>query len=134
MPPRILIGKVGLDGHDRGAKVVARGLRDAGFDVIYTGIRKKPETIARAAVQEDVDAIGLSSLSGGHMTNFTDVLDHLNEMGRPDIPVFGGGVIPDEDVNELKDRGMREIFGPGTELSDIVAFLEDDLRLSQEAR
>jgi methylmalonyl-CoA mutase C-terminal domain/subunit len=132
MPPRILIGKVGLDGHDRGAKVVARGLRDAGFDVIYTGIRKKPETIARAAVQEDVDAIGLSSLSGGHMTNFTDVLEALDDLGRPDIPVFGGGVIPDEDVEELKKRGMREIFGPGTDLSTIVEFLEDELNLAQE--
>lgn len=124
---RILVGKVGLDGHDRGAKVIARGLRDAGFDVIYTGIRQKPRTIARAAVQEDVDAIGLSSLSGGHMANFTAVLEELEEMGRPDIPVYGGGIIPEEDAGELREKGIERIFGPGTELDEIVAFLEDEL-------
>jgi methylmalonyl-CoA mutase C-terminal domain/subunit len=125
--PRVLIGKVGLDGHDRGAKVIARGLRDAGFDVIYTGIRQKPRTIAQAAVQEDVDAIGLSSLSGGHMANFTAVLEELEEMGRPDIPVYAGGIIPEEDAEVLRERGIKRIFGPGTELDEIVSCLEDDL-------
>lgn len=127
MTKRILIGKVGLDGHDRGAKVVARALRDAGFDVIYSGIRKKPRSIARAAVQEDVDAVGLSSLSGGHMANFPDVLEALEEMGRPDIPVYGGGIIPEEDAGELKKMGMEEIFGPGTELKELADFLESEL-------
>jgi methylmalonyl-CoA mutase C-terminal domain/subunit len=132
MPPRVLIGKVGLDGHDRGAKVVARALRDAGFDVIYTGIRKRPSAIARAAVQEDVDAIGLSSLSGAHMANFTDVLEELEELGRSDIPIFGGGVIPEEDAEELKEAGMIEIFGPGTETSTIIDFLKNDLGLETQ--
>ncbi len=133
MAPRILIGKVGLDGHDRGAKVVARALRDAGFDVIYTGIRKRPSAIARAAVQEDVDAIGLSSLSGGHMKNFSDVLEELEELGRSDIPVFGGGIIPEEDEEALKDAGMEEIFGPGTDTSVIVDYLETTLALETQA-
>lgn len=124
---RILIGKAGLDGHDRGAKVVARGLRDAGFEVIYTGIRQTPEAVARTAVQEDVDAVGLSSLSGGHMTVFPAVIEEIEEMGRDDILVFGGGVIPDDDVEELKEKGMEEIFGPGTDIDVIVDFLEDHL-------
>lgn len=127
MPKRVLIGKVGLDGHDRGAKVVARGLRDAGYEVIYSGIRKTPEEIARAAVQEDVDVVGLSSLSGGHMTNFPAVLEELEDRGRSDIPVFAGGIIPDEDVEALKDEGLVEVFGPGTDLSTIVEFLESEL-------
>lgn len=124
---RILIGKAGLDGHDRGAKVVARGLRDAGFEVIYTGIRQTPEAVARTAVQEDVDAVGLSSLSGGHMTVFPAVMDEIEQMGRDDILVFGGGVIPDDDVEELKEEGMAEIFGPGTDIDVIVDFLEEHL-------
>lgn len=132
MPTRVLIGKVGLDGHDRGAKVVARGLRDEGFEVIYTGIRKTPEEIAGAAVQEDVDVIGLSSLSGGHMTNFPAVLEELEKQGRADIPVFAGGIIPDDDAEELKDRGIIEVFGPGTDISTIVDFLET--RLDAKAR
>lgn len=127
MAARVLIGKVGLDGHDRGAKVIARGLRDEGFDVIYTGIRQKPRAIARAAVQEDVDAIGLSSLSGGHMTNFSDVLEALEELGRPDIPVYAGGIIPEEDVQTLKEKGIQEVFGPGTEMSEIVDRFRSDL-------
>jgi methylmalonyl-CoA mutase C-terminal domain/subunit len=124
---RILIGKAGLDGHDRGAKVVARGLRDAGFEVIYTGIRQTPEAVARTAVQEDVDAVGLSSLSGGHMTVFPAVMEQLEELGREDLLVFGGGVIPDDDAEELKELGMAAIFGPGTDIDVIVDFLEDNL-------
>lgn len=124
---RILIGKVGLDGHDRGAKVVARGLRDAGYEVIYTGIRQTPEAVARTAVQEDVDAVGLSSLSGGHMTVFPAVIEQLEEQERGDLLVFGGGVIPDDDAEELRKLGMAEIFGPGTDISVIVDFLEDNL-------
>lgn len=128
MGTRILIGKVGLDGHDRGAKVIARGLRDEGFDVIYTGIRQKPNSIARAAIQEDVDAVGLSSLSGGHMTNFSDVLEALEELGRPDIPVYAGGIIPEEDVEALQNKGIREVFGPGTEIEEIVEQFRSDLK------
>lgn len=124
---RILIGKAGLDGHDRGAKVVARGLRDAGYEVIYTGIRQTPEAVARTAVQEDVDAVGLSSLSGGHMTVFPAVMEELEAMGRDDVLVFGGGVIPDDDATALKEMGMEEIFGPGTDIEVIVDFLDSHL-------
>ncbi|MFB6356877.1 MAG: cobalamin B12-binding domain-containing protein [bacterium] len=122
---RIMIGKAGLDGHDRGAKVVARGLKDAGYEVIYTGIRQTPEDVASTAVQEDVDAVGLSSLSGGHMAVFPEVIDQLEELGRGDIPVFGGGVIPDDDAEELKEIGMEEIFGPGTDIEEILKFLDE---------
>jgi len=127
VPYRILIGKVGLDGHDRGAKVVARGLREAGFEVIYTGIRRTPEEVARTAVQEDVDAVGLSSLSGGHMAVFPGVIDALQERGREDILLFGGGVIPEEDSDALREEGIREIFGPGTPIERIVGFLREEL-------
>lgn len=127
MSSRVLIAKVGLDGHDRGAKVVARRLRDAGFEVIYTGIRKTPEQVARAAVQEDVEAIGLSSLSGGHMTVFPEVMEELEKRGRGDVLVFAGGVIPEEDQEKLKDLGIKEIFGPGTDLDRIVEYLENEL-------
>lgn len=126
-PHRILIGKVGLDGHDRGAKVVARGLRDAGFEVIFTGIRQTAEAVARTAVQEDVDAVGLSSLSGGHMATFPEVMEALEEAGREDLLFFGGGVIPDDDEAELKQMGMQQIFGPGTDIETIVEFLEENL-------
>lgn len=132
MVNRILIGKVGLDGHDRGAKVVARALREEGFEVIYTGIRKSPDEVARAAVQEDVDVIGLSSLSGGHMSNFPKVLDELNDLGRPDIPVFAGGVIPEEDAVELKERGIEELFGPGTDISEIVEIFKEHTSKDEE--
>lgn len=132
MVNRILIGKVGLDGHDRGAKVVARALREEGFEVIYTGIRKSPDEVARAAVQEDVDAIGLSSLSGGHMSNFPKVLDELKNLGRPDIPVFAGGVIPEEDADELKERGIEELFGPGTDISEIVEIFKEHTSKGEE--
>ena len=120
---RVLVGKPGLDGHDRGAKFIARALRDDGFEVVYTGIRRTPEEIAAAAVQEDVAAIGLSSLSGGHVRLFPAVVEALKKFHAEDIPVIGGGVIPDEDVPALKEAGIIEIFTPGTPLKKIlVAF------------
>ncbi len=122
---RILVAKPGLDGHDRGAKIIARALRDAGFEVIYTGLHQTPEMIVEAAVQEDVDAIGLSILSGAHMTLFPKVLELLKEKGADDVPVFGGGIIPDEDAAELKRLGIREIFTPGASTEDIVAWIRE---------
>jgi methylmalonyl-CoA mutase C-terminal domain/subunit len=124
---RILIAKPGLDGHDRGAKVVARGLADAGYEVIYTGLHQTPEQIAEAAVQEDVDAVGLSVLSGAHMTLFPRVMELLRERGAGDMLVFGGGIIPDEDAEALKRLGVKGIFTPGTPISDIVSFLQEKL-------
>ena len=126
-PYRILIAKPGLDGHDRGAKVIVRGLRDAGFEVIYTGIRQTPEMIAQTALQEDVDAVGLSLLSGAHMTLFPRIVTLLRERGLKGVLVFGGGIIPDEDVAALKKKGMHQIFGPGTPLSDIADYLKKNL-------
>ncbi|ADD28336.1 MULTISPECIES: cobalamin B12-binding domain-containing protein [Meiothermus] len=120
---RVLIAKPGLDGHDRGAKVVARALRDAGMEVIYTGLRQTPEMIVSAALQEDVDAIGLSVLSGAHMHYFGEVRRLLKEQGADDILLFGGGIIPDEDVPHLKAMGVAAVFGPGTSTQDIVEFL-----------
>ncbi len=120
---RVLIAKPGLDGHDRGAKVIVRALRDAGFEVIYTGIRQTPEMIAQAAVQEDVDAVGLSLLSGAHMTLFPKVVEMLRAKGLKDVLVFGGGIIPNEDIPALKKKGVDEIFGPGTPTSDIADYL-----------
>ncbi|MBI4377232.1 MAG: cobalamin B12-binding domain-containing protein [Elusimicrobia bacterium] len=122
-PYRILIAKPGLDGHDRGAKVIVRALRDAGFEVIYTGIRQTPEMIAQTAMQEDVDAIGLSLLSGAHMTLFPQVTQLLKARGLERVLVFGGGIIPDEDVAKLKKKGVDRVFGPGTPLSTIVDYL-----------
>ena len=119
---RVLIAKPGLDGHDRGAKVIARALRDAGIEVIYTGLRQTPEDIVEAAIQEDVDAIGLSCLSGAHMTLFPQVVQLLKRRRSGDIVVAGGGIIPKDDVPKLKKAGIREIFGPGTSLADIVEF------------
>jgi methylmalonyl-CoA mutase C-terminal domain/subunit len=119
-PIRVLIAKPGLDGHDRGAKVVARALRDAGMEVIYAGLRQTPEEIVRAALEEDVDLIGLSILSGAHMALFPRVLLLLKEQGGDIIPVFAGGIIPDEDARRLKKAGIRAIFGPGTSLEEIV--------------
>lgn len=124
---RILIAKPGLDGHDRGAKVVARGLADAGYEVIYTGLHQTPEQIAETAIQEDVDAVGLSILSGAHMTLFPRVMDLLAERGGGEIVVFGGGIIPADDADELKRMGVAGIFTPGTPISDIVSFLEKRL-------
>jgi methylmalonyl-CoA mutase C-terminal domain/subunit len=121
---RVLVAKPGLDGHDRGAKVVARALRDAGMEVIYTGLRQTPEMVVEAALQEDVDVIGLSILSGAHMALFPKIVELLKEEGVDDILVIGGGIIPEDDVTALKECGIAEIFGPGTPLSDIVEFIE----------
>jgi methylmalonyl-CoA mutase C-terminal domain/subunit len=129
---RILIAKPGLDGHDRGAKVVARSLRDAGFEVIYTGIRQTPEMIADAALQEDVDAIGLSILSGAHLTLFPRVMDELRERGMDDVLVWAGGIIPPEDVEAIKGMGIAEVFGPGTSTQDTVEFLRRELASRRE--
>lgn len=125
---RILVAKPGLDGHDRGAKIIARALRDAGFEVIYTGLHQTPEMIAAAAVQEDVDAIGLSILSGAHMTLFPVVIELLREKGIDDVTVFGGGIIPPEDIPELKRRGVKEIFTPGTTTQQIIDWVRANVR------
>lgn len=121
---RVLIGKPGLDGHDRGAKVVARALRDAGFEVIYTGLHQTPEMIVNAALQEDVQAIGLSILSGAHMHLFSRVMELLKEKKAEDILVFGGGIIPDDDIAALKKVGVSQIFTPGTSTVDIIDWLQ----------
>ncbi len=131
MPARVLIAKPGLDGHDRGAKVVARALRDAGCEVIYSGLHQTPEQIVEIAVQEDVDGIGLSVLSGAHLTVFPRVMEILKERGIDDIVVFGGGVIPDQDVETLKQAGLAEIFTPGTSLSDISEWVRDNLHTDE---
>lgn len=131
---RILIGKPGLDGHDRGAKFLVRALRDAGFEVVYTGIRRTPEEIAAAAVQEDVAAVGLSSLSGAHLRLFPAVVEALRERQAADIPVLGGGVIPDEDIPALKKAGVIKIFTPGTPLEVILQAFRDACRLHFEER
>jgi methylmalonyl-CoA mutase, C-terminal domain len=123
-PLRILIGKVGLDGHDRGIKLVARALRDAGMEIIYTGLHQTPEQIVSAAIQEDVDAIGLSVLSGAHNTLFLRVLELLKEQDADDIVVFGGGIIPNEDIPTLHAAGVRALFRPGTTMADIVDFVK----------
>ncbi len=117
---RILVAKPGLDGHDRGVKIIARALRDAGVEVIYTGLHQTPEMVAEAALQEDVDAVGLSILSGAHMTLFPAVIEELKRRGVGDVVVFGGGIIPPEDIAELKQRGVREIFTPGATTQEIV--------------
>ncbi len=122
-PLRVLVAKPGLDGHDRGAKVVAAALRDAGMEVIYTGLHQTPEMIATAAVQEDVDVVGLSILSGAHMTLFPRVRQLLDAMGRPDILVTGGGIIPPEDIAALEREGIGKLFGPGTPTSELVEYL-----------
>ena len=128
---RVLIAKPGLDGHDRGAKIVARALRDAGMEVIYTGLRQSPEQIVTAAIQEDVDVVGLSILSGAHMHLFRRVLDLLGEQDAADIMVFGGGIIPDEDIPALKELGVAEIFQPGTTTTEIIEFLQKRCREKQ---
>jgi methylmalonyl-CoA mutase C-terminal domain/subunit len=123
-PIRVLIAKPGLDGHDRGAKVVAAALRDAGMEVIYTGLHQTPEMIASAAIQEDVDVVGLSILSGAHMTLFPRVLELLHAGGRDDILVTGGGILPREDIDALRDRGVGQLFGPGTPTSALVDYIK----------
>jgi len=125
---RVLVAKPGLDGHDRGAKVIARALRDAGMEVIYTGLRQTPEQIVNAAIQEDVDVIALSILSGAHNHLFPRVVELLEERGVDDILVFGGGVIPEEDIPFLKSKGIAEIFGPGTPTSKTIDFIRANLK------
>lgn len=124
-PIRVLVAKPGLDGHDRGAKVVAAALRDAGMEVIYTGLHQTPEMIATAAIQEDVDVVGLSILSGAHMTLFPRVRALLDEAGRPDILLTGGGIIPGEDMEALQARGVGRLFGPGTATGDLVTYIRE---------
>ncbi|MEO7985148.1 MAG: cobalamin B12-binding domain-containing protein [Gemmatimonadales bacterium] len=123
-PIRVLVAKPGLDGHDRGAKVVAAALRDAGMEVVYTGLHQTPEMIATAAVQEDVDVVGLSILSGAHMTLFPRVRTLLESMGRPDVLITGGGIIPLDDMNALQQLGIGRLFGPGTPTSDLIEYIE----------
>ncbi len=130
---RILVAKPGLDGHDRGAKVVARALSDAGFEVIYTGLHQTPEMIAAAAVQEDVDAVGLSVMSGAHMTLFPAVVDLLRDQDAKDIVVFGGGIIPQDDVPKLKERGVSEVFLPGSSTQVIIDWIRAHIRPAQAA-
>jgi methylmalonyl-CoA mutase C-terminal domain/subunit len=124
---RVLVAKPGLDGHDRGAKVLARALRDAGMEVIYTGLRQTPESIAETALQEDVDVVALSCLSGAHMTLFPKVVDLLRTKGASDVLVLGGGVIPYDDIPELKKRGIAEVYGPGTATQDVVKYIHEHL-------
>lgn len=125
---RVLVAKPGLDGHDRGAKVVARALRDAGFEVIYTGIRLTPEQIAEAAVQEDVNVVALSLLSGAHNTLFPQVVELLNQKGLTDVLVIGGGVIPEADIPGLKAAGIKAIFTPGTPITEVVKFINENVK------
>lgn len=128
MKLRVLVAKPGLDGHDRGAKIVARGYRDAGFEVIYIGLHQTPEQIVNAAIQEDVDLIGLSCLSGAHMHLFTAVVKQLAEKGAGDITVIGGGIIPKEDIPKLKKVGIKEIFLPGTPLAEIIKWTKEKVK------
>lgn len=124
-PIKVLIAKPGLDGHDRGAKVVANALRDAGMEVIYTGLHQTPEMIVEASIQEDVDIVSLSILSGAHMTLLPKVREMMDAQGLKDIPLIGGGIIPDSDADELKKMGVAQIFGPGTDTTDIVKFIQN---------
>ena len=126
-PIRVLVAKPGLDGHDRGAKVIARALRDAGMEVIYTGLRQTGEMIVSAAVQEDVDAVGMSILSGAHMHYFREVIDGLREQGAEDILVFGGGIVPDQDLPKLEEMGVGAIFTPGASTQEVVKYLEREV-------
>lgn len=128
MKIRVLVAKPGLDGHDRGAKVVARALRDAGFEVIYTGLRQTPEQIAETAHQEDVDVVGLSILSGAHMRLFPEIMKLLKEKGMDDVLVIAGGIIPEDDIKPLKKLGIKAIFGPGTPTSEIVEYIREKVK------
>jgi methylmalonyl-CoA mutase C-terminal domain/subunit len=124
---KVLVAKPGLDGHDRGAKVVARALRDCGMEVIYTGIRQTPQMIAQAALQEDVDVVGLSSLSGAHMSLFTRVVEEMRRRGLGDVLVMAGGIIPDEDIDALREIGVEAVFGPGSSTQDMAHFIQSRL-------
>jgi methylmalonyl-CoA mutase C-terminal domain/subunit len=124
-PLKVLIAKPGLDGHDRGAKVLARGLRDEGFEVVYTGLRQTPEMVATAALQEDVDVVGLSILSGAHLTLLPRICQLLREQGMADVLVTAGGIIPDEDVPVLEEAGVAAVFGPGTSIGEVAAFMRE---------
>jgi methylmalonyl-CoA mutase C-terminal domain/subunit len=127
---RVLVAKPGLDGHDRGAKVVARSLRDAGFEVIYTGIRQTPQMIAEAALQEDVDVVGLSILSGAHLTLCPKVVELLREQGQQNVLVLVGGIVPDEDIEKLRDAGVEAVFGPGASTQQIVDFINQNAKVA----
>jgi len=127
-PIRVLIAKPGLDGHDRGAKMLTLGLRDEGMEVIYTGIRQTPESIVETAVQEDVDVVGLSSLSGAHYYHFPRVAELLREKGMNQVLVIGGGIIPQEDIQRLKEKGIKGIFGPGTSIKDVAKFIRENVQ------
>jgi len=124
---RVMVAKPGLDGHDRGARIIARAYRDAGFEVVYTGLHQTPEEIVEAAIQEDVDMIGLSSLAGAHKYLFPAVVELLREKAADDIVVCGGGIIPDDDIEKLKELGVKEVFTPGTHLDDIVKWVEQNV-------
>ena len=128
-PIRVLIAKVGLDGHDRGAKVIASALRDAGMEVIYTGLRQTPEMVVQTAIQEDVDALGVSILSGAHNTVFPRILSLMKEKEVTDILLTGGGIIPDADADELNKQGVAKLFAPGTEMSEIVAYIQQNVKI-----
>lgn len=128
---RVLVAKPGLDSHDRGAKVVARALRDSGMEVIYTGLRQTPEQIAETVLQEDVDVLGLSILSGAHMTLFPKIVESMKQKGLNDVLVFAGGIIPEEDVPSLKKLGIKEIFGPGTATETVVKFVKENVKRSR---
>ena len=132
-PIKVLIAKPGLDGHDRGAKVLARGLRDEGFEVVYTGLRQTPEMIVTAALQEDVDVVGLSILSGAHMTLLPRICDGLREKGLDDVLVTAGGIIPDDDIPALQEAGISRVFGPGTTIREVADFFRSNVRPRTEA-
>lgn len=131
---RLLVGKVGLDGHDRGAKIIARALRDAGHEVIYTGLHQTPEQVVETAIQEDVDGIGLSTLSGAHLHLFRRVTELLRERGAADVAVFGGGIIPEEDMQRLREMGVRQVFRPGTTTGEILRFLDAEVAPRRSGR
>ena len=124
---KVLIAKPGLDGHDRGAKIIARGLRDAGFEVVYTGLHQTPEEIVATAIQEDVDVIGVSSLAGAHMYLFPRIIELLTEKGADDIPVFGGGIIPEDDIPVLKKAGVKAVFTPGSPVDDTINWIHENV-------
>jgi methylmalonyl-CoA mutase C-terminal domain/subunit len=131
-PIRVLVAKVGLDGHDRGAKIIATALRDAGMEVIYTGLRQTPEMVVNAALQEDVDAIGISILSGAHMTIFPKVIELLKEKGMDDVLITGGGIIPEEDMQQLNQLGVGKLFAPGATTAEIAGYITDWVRAHRD--